>query len=94
MPEALWKLPTFQSALTSAQQQSLQQGKQIGEQQMLIRQLHRKFPQVPPGIVQHINETSDLEQLDEWLDQIILAHELADIDFKVPQRESPNKSVG
>jgi len=98
MPEAIGKLPTFQSALTSAQQQSLQQGlqqgKQIGEQKTLIRQLHRKFPQVPPGIVQHINDTSDLEQLDEWLDQIILAHELADIDFKVPQRESPNQSVG
>jgi len=87
MPEAMGKLPTFKSALTSAQQQ----GKQIGEQQMLIRQLHRKFAQVPPGIVEHINGTSDLEQLDEWLDQIILAHELADIDFKVPQRESVNQ---
>jgi hypothetical protein len=91
MPEAMGKLPTFKSALTAAQQQSLQQGKQIGEQQTLIRQLHRKFAQVPPGIVQHINGTSDLEQLDEWLDQIILAHELADIDFKVPQRESANQ---
>jgi hypothetical protein len=86
VPEAMQKLPTFQEALNSMQQQSLQQGIQQAEQQTLIRQLRRKFNQVPNGIVQHIEGTSDLEQLDHWLDQIISAKELAEIDFKVPPR--------
>jgi len=56
------------------------------EQRTLIRQLHHKFNSVPTGIVQHIEATTDQEQLDNWLDQIISAQKLADIDFNLPKK--------
>ncbi len=86
MPEAIGKLPTFQEALASTQRQSLQQGALGNEHRLVIRQLHRKFTQVPSVLVQQIEATSDMEQLDNWLDQIMLANELADIDFKIPSK--------
>ncbi|RKZ74932.1 MAG: hypothetical protein DRQ57_09215 [Gammaproteobacteria bacterium] len=86
-PEAMGKLPTFQEVLTSAQRHSLQQGELATEHRLVIRQLHRKFPQVPKGLLQHIEMTSDIEQLDNWLDQIMFAKELAEIDFKMPPQK-------
>ncbi len=99
MPEAIGKLPTFQEALASTQRQSIQQGLQQGVQQgalgnehrLVIRQLHRKFPQVPSVLVQQIEATSDMGQLDHWLDQIVLANELADIDFKIPSQNQASQ---
>jgi hypothetical protein len=88
MPEAIRKLPTFKEALASTQQQSIQQGIQQGAlnnaHHTVLRQLRRKFPQIPMALVQHIEATSDIEQLDNWLDQIMSANELAEIDFKSP----------
>ena len=88
MPEAIGKLPTFQEALASAQRQSVRQGVQQGvlsnEHRLLVRQLQRKFPHIPTDLVQHIEATSDIEQLDNWLDQIMLVDELNEIDFKMP----------
>jgi len=85
MPEAIGKLPTFKEALADSLRQGIkqgeQQGEQRGEQRTLIRQLQRKFTHVPKGIVQHIEATTDLEQLDNWLVQIISAQKLAEIDF-------------
>ena len=93
MPEAIGKLPTFQEALALTQRQSTQQGMQQGMQQgrqlgalsnehrLVLRQLRRKFSHIPTGLAQYIEATSDIEQLDNWLDQIVLANELADIDF-------------
>jgi hypothetical protein len=75
MPEAIGKLPTFQEALASTQRQSLQQGVLGNEHRILVRQLRRKFTQVPKDIVQQIEASSDIEQLDNWLDQIILAND-------------------
>jgi len=71
-----------------------QDGKRHGERQgvlgnehrILIRQLRHKFTRVPKGIVQHIETTTDLEQLDNWLDQVISAKKLAEIDFNLPQK--------
>jgi hypothetical protein len=100
IPEAIGKLPTFQEALASTQKRSIQQGLQQGAlskaHQMVTRQLRRKFPQIPTSLVQHIEATSDMEQLDNWLDQIMLANDLAQIDFNIPsqnlnsQKDSPN----
>ncbi len=93
MPEAIGKLPTFQDALNATLKQGEQQGKQQGMQQgkqqgalynehrILLRQLQRKFNPVPKNIVQQVEASSDLEQLDKWLDQIIVAKELGDIDW-------------
>jgi hypothetical protein len=107
MPEAIGKLPTFQEALAETHKQSVQQGMQQGLQQgkqqgmqqgalsnehrVVLRQLRRKFSHIPTGLVQHIEATSDIERLDHWLDQIILANELADIDFNKPSNQSSHK---
>jgi len=94
MPEAIGKLPTFQDALSESLRQGFQdgerqgkrQGKRQGEQQMLVRQLRHKFNRVPKGIVQQIEATMDMEQLDNWSVQIISAKKLAEIDFNLPQK--------
>jgi hypothetical protein len=83
MPEAFWKLPTFKNALQSFQQDARQEGELVGEQRVLIRQLSRKFPQVPQGIIQRIQTTFDQAQLDNWSDQMISATDLSEIDFQV-----------
>ncbi len=93
MPEAIGKLPTFQEALSESmrqgfqegEQRGFQEGEQRGEQRMLIRQLRHKFSRVPKGIVQQIETTTDMEQLDNWLIQVISAKKLAEIDFNLPQ---------
>jgi hypothetical protein len=69
-PEFMWKMSTFQEAAQRVEQQ--------GIQQTLIRQLRRKFTSIPDSIVQKIEATSDIEQLDTWLAQIIVANSLAD----------------
>jgi hypothetical protein len=84
MPEAIGKLPTFQEALADR----LKEGKEIGEQQgalnnehrLVLGQLERRFNQVPKSIVQQIEASSDFEQLDQWLVQIITAKELKEIE--------------
>jgi hypothetical protein len=72
MPEAIGKLPTFQEALTASMRQ--------GVRHTLIRQLQRKFTAVPESVKQQIEATSDIEQLDKWLDQTISAQKLTEIE--------------
>ncbi len=81
MPEAMWKIPTFQTALVESQKMAERRGERRGEQKTLIRQLRRKFTEVPDHIVQKIESTTDLEQLDNWLDQVIAANSLSDTGF-------------
>ena len=83
MPEAFRKIPTFQEVLAESQRRYLQQGALGNEHRTLIHLLRHKFSQVPTSLVQHIEATSDFEQLDNWAVQILSAKELADIDFKV-----------
>jgi hypothetical protein len=90
MPEAIGKLPTFQDALASTQKQSALKSALSTTHRIVVRQLRRKFAQVPNSIVQQIETTSDMEQLDNWLDQIVSANELAEIDFKI----SPQNFAG
>ena len=91
MPESIEKLPTFQEALAETHKQSVQQGALSNEHRLVLRQLRRKFSHIPTGLVQHIEATSDIERLDHWLDQIILANELADIDFNKPSNQFSHK---
>jgi hypothetical protein len=76
MPEAIGKLPTFQEALAASEQQ----GALHQAHRTVLHQLQRRFNQVPNNIVQQIETTSDLEQLDTWLDQIMAAKELEEIE--------------
>ena len=72
-----------QIGLQKGQQIGMQKGQQKGalhnEHRIVLRQLQRKFNQIPDSIVQQIETSSDLDQLDKWLDQIIVAKDLSDI---------------
>ena len=48
---------------------------------MLLRLLQRRFGAVSEHITQTIEDTIDLDQLDAWLDQLLDAQSLAEIDF-------------
>jgi len=85
MPE-MWEIPFFKDALNASQQQGEQQGELQTQQRILIRQLQRKFTQVPENIMQKIQSTTDLEQLDNWLDQIVVAKSLADTGLMVTEK--------
>jgi len=78
---------TVQEALQKAAQKAAQEAAQEVAQEasaekkrVLIRQLHRKFASVPKRVEQKIEATDDREQLDNWLDQIIVAESLAEIE--------------
>jgi FMN-dependent NADH-azoreductase len=82
MPNAMTKLPSLQKSFQEAVQKAAQKAAQeaSAEKRVLIRQLHRKFASVPKRVVQKIEATDDSEQLDNWLDQIIVAESLAQIE--------------
>ena len=52
-------------------------------QQTLIRQLRRRFDDLPPEVTQAINATTATQQLDEWLDQVLTASSLEEMDIHV-----------
>jgi hypothetical protein len=76
IPQNLWKLPTFDQALEKSQQR--------GQQRAIIRQLRRKFKQIPNSVVQKIEATDDQEQLDQWLDLVIEANSLTEMGLSEP----------
>ena len=80
MPEEMWKMPTFREALEEKQRY----GQYQGAQKMLLNLLRRKFTPIPENVVQKIEATKDLEQLDEWLNQVFMAESLADTGLLSP----------
>jgi len=52
-------------------------------QQTLIRQLRRRFDDLPSEVTQAINATTTTQQLDEWLDQVLTASSLDEMDIRV-----------
>ncbi|OQY45189.1 MAG: hypothetical protein DRR08_09625 [Candidatus Parabeggiatoa sp. nov. 2] len=77
MPEEMTKIPTFQDALAISERRAAVRT----IRNTLIRQLHRKFAPVPDNVVQKIETANNLEQLDNWLDQIVIADSLADTEL-------------
>jgi hypothetical protein len=88
VPDAMQKVSTFQEALAESEQRGIQIGALQNQRRTLIHQVRRKFPDVPDGVIQQIEETEDSEQLDTWLDQILFAETLADIGL------APEMQVG
>ena len=93
VPEALRKVPTFQEALKQSEKRGEERGEERGilqaQRRTLIRLLHHKFEELPDEIVQLIETTNNLEQLDEWLDQVLDADALAEMKF-TPEEDSSN----
>ena len=86
MPEVQEKMVSLQQLLAENKKQAEQEGERRGERRgelrnqrrTLIRQLHRKFASVPVNVVQRIEKTDDLQQLDDWLDQVLVANSLTE----------------
>jgi hypothetical protein len=53
-------------------------------QQTLIRQLKRRFGDVPDDLSSTIRATNDPGQLDEWLDRFATAETLEEVGIEVP----------
>ena len=53
-------------------------------QQTLIRQLKRRFGDVPDELLSTIRATNAPEQLDEWLDRFATAETLDEVGIEVP----------
>jgi hypothetical protein len=77
----LGKVPTFQDALAISERQGERLGAVRTLRNTLIRQLYRKFAPVPDNVVQKIETANNLEQLDNWMDQIVIADSLADTEL-------------
>ncbi|HUG89459.1 MAG TPA: DUF4351 domain-containing protein [Planctomycetaceae bacterium] len=62
-----------------------QKGERKGElrarQQTLLRQLGRRFGELPPRVVEVIESTEDIEQLDKWLERILAAATFAEMEI-------------
>ncbi|EDN65351.1 conserved hypothetical protein [Beggiatoa sp. PS] len=72
LPEQMWKIGVIREALAESAWHS-----QIHNQQRtLVRQLQRKFSPIPESVIQKIESTNDIAQLDNWLDQVIVADSL------------------
>lgn len=104
-PEALDKLPFFRNAIEKKKQEArqkewqeaLQKGKIMGallaQQNMLIRQLQRKFTDVPHDVILQIQATNESEILDEWMLQILDADSLSQMGFSVTSPPEEHKST-
>jgi len=81
------KEKSLQNGIERGLEQGLEKGIEIGEQrgllqgqqQTLIRQLSRKFVDIPADIIAKIENSDDTEQLDHWLDALWEADSIDDI---------------
>jgi hypothetical protein len=52
-----------------------------GRQQTLLRQLRLRFKRLPEGTVKRVENTTEVAQLDAWLDAFANARKLADVSI-------------
>ena len=53
-------------------------------QQTLIRQLRRRFGDVPVSVVSAVESTTDVNQLDDWLDRLVTDDTLDELKITTP----------
>jgi hypothetical protein len=51
-------------------------------QQTLVRQLGRRFGDIPPEVVSAVESTADVDQLDTWLDRLVTASTLEELGIR------------
>ena len=52
-------------------------------QQTLVRLLRRRFGSVPSELVNVVETTDDVDQLDDWLDHLVTAQTLEELDIRI-----------
>ena len=80
-PEGFLKLSTFREVLDENKRISWQEGAQQTQRRILVDQLQRRFPQAPETMVQRIKRTESMDVLDRWLNEILIANDLADTEL-------------
>jgi hypothetical protein len=50
-------------------------------QQTLVRQLRKRFGDVPRGVVRAVESTSNVARLDDWLDRLVVANTLDELEI-------------
>lgn len=50
-------------------------------QQTLVRQLRKRFGDVPRGVVRAVESTIDVARLDDWLDRLVTADTLDELEI-------------
>ena len=83
---------TLDESTRRSEEAGFKHGRLRSEQQTLIRQLRRKFKEVPAAVVRRVERTNDRKQLESWLDQILSANSLAEMNL-LPANESNNGGV-
>jgi hypothetical protein len=88
MPSELHRQESIQMAETMAdvlRREGKREGKLEGEcharQQTLLRQLTQRFGDVPHEVVKAVEATQDVERLDAWLDRILTATTLDEMQL-------------
>ena len=76
-PKAIEVFPFLRDEMEKA----IQVEQQTAQRARLLRILQRKFGDVPSVIVTVIESTTDDEQLETWLDDVVMADQLTDVDF-------------
>jgi hypothetical protein len=83
-PEALEKLTSWQEVIAESERRAVLQGERLSalheRQQTLIRLLRHKFSEGPEEMVQRIEATEDAERLSAWLDPLLDAGTLAEVE--------------
>jgi hypothetical protein len=80
-PDFFDDVPFIQEKMAEREQQAVQQAEQRAKQQMLITLLGQKFAFVPDVVVAQIESTTNEEQLDDWLKQVLFANTLEQMGF-------------
>ena len=61
------------------EERGMERGELRARQTTLIRQLRKRFRDLSAEIVQTIEATEDIAQLDEWLDRVVTAKSLREV---------------
>lgn len=75
------------------EQRGQQHGKLLAKQQMLLTLLGQKFASVPDYVVKQIEFTTDEQQLEGWLKQILKANTLQEMGFSTASTNGTNGST-
>jgi predicted transposase YdaD len=61
------------------------EGEKKGLKLALIRQLRTRFGQLPPKVIQRINRTKETRQIETWLDRVLTASTLDEMEILPPE---------
>ena len=63
-------------------ERGIEKGKLTSRRETLLRQLRRRFGRLPDELVETIERTDDLDQLDTWLDRVVSAKNLDEMRIR------------